>query len=422
MRHFPIDEFHPLRIQLHRLVLGIGLTISMTAFPDCGSASELSAGIVKIGIVNDQAGPLSDLAGPGSVVAAKMALDDFRKLSPELKVEIVVADHQNKPDIGAQIVRKWFDVDGVDMVADVGNSAVALAIQSIGRDKNKIVIYSAVGTTDIGGKQCSRTGLMWLHDNYNLVTGSIRRLVSQGYDTWFFIAADYAFGRNMVEVSQRTLAAGGAKSLGAVFHPLGNSDYGSFLLQAQASKAKVVAFANAGEQLVTSMKQWNEFGLNATPQKAVAELMFLTDVHAMGPETAKGLTTVTAWYWGLNEETRAFGQRFYKLHNAMPTAPQAAVYSAVLQYLKAVAAAGTDETNAVLEKMRSMPVDDFYARGARLRADNKLVHDFYLVEVKKPSDVKVAWDYYNVLETIPADEAYLPLSQSECPLLKTSAN
>jgi len=413
MRHFSIDEFRLSRIQLHRLVFGIGLAISLTACLDPGSAGELSAGIVKIGIINDQTGPLSDNSGPGSVVAARMAVEDFRKLSAELKVEIVVADHQNKPDIGAQIVRKWFDVDGVDMVADVGNSAVALAIQSVARDKNKIVIYSAVGTTEIGGKQCSRTGLMWLHDNYNLVTGSVRRLMSQGYDTWFFIAADYAFGRNMVEVSQRTLAAGGAKSLGAVFHPLGNADYGSFLLQAQASKAKVVAFANAGDQLVTAMKQWNEFGMNATPQKAV---------HAMGLETAKGLTTVTAWYWGLNEETRAFGQRFYQLHNAMPTAPQAAVYSAVLQYLKAVAAAGTDETNAVLEKMRAMPVDDVYARGARLRADNKLVHDFYLVEVKNPSEVKAPWDYYNVLETIAADDAFMPLSQSECPLLKTSAN
>ncbi|WP_245326810.1 ABC transporter substrate-binding protein [Bradyrhizobium sacchari] len=387
-----------------------------------GAAAEFSGGVVRIGIVNDQAGPLSDLAGPGSVVAAKLAVEDFQKVAPGLKVDIVVADHQNKPDIGAQIVRKWFDVDGVDMVADVGNSAVALAIQSIARDKNKPVIYSAVGTTDIGGKQCSRTGLMWLHDNYNLVAGSVRRLVSQGNDSWFFIAADYAFGRNMVEVSQRVLAATGAKSLGAVFHPLGNADYSSFLLQAQASKAKVVAFANAGEQLVTSMKQWNEFGMNAGAQKPVAELMFLTDVHAMGVETAKGLTTVTAWYWNLSEETRAFAERFFRLHKAMPTAPQAAVYSAVLQYLKAAAAAGTDETNAVLEKMHAMPVDDFYARGARLRADNKLVHDFYLVEVKQPAEVKTPWDYYKVVEKIPAEDAYLPLSQSECPSLKASGN
>jgi branched-chain amino acid transport system substrate-binding protein len=349
-------------------------------------------------------------------------VEDFHRITPDIKVEIVTADHQNKPDIGAQIVRKWFDVDGVDMVADVGNSAVALAVQSVARDKNKIVIYSAVGTTDIGGKQCSPTGLMWLHDNYNLVNGSVSRLVSQGYDSWFFIAADYAFGRNMVDVSQKVLAATGAKSAGAVFHPLGNADYGSFLLQAQASKAKVIAFANAGEQLVTSMKQWNEFGMNTGTQKAVSELMFLTDVHAMGAEMAQGLTTVTAWYWGLNDQTRAFGQRFYQQHKAMPTAPQTAVYSAVLHYLKAVAAGGTDETSAVLDKMRATPVDDIYAPGARLRADNKLVHDFYLVEVKKPSEVKTPWDYYKVVETIAAADAYLPLSQSECPLIKNAKN
>lgn len=422
MTYRGIERLHAWNMRIGRSALVIGLMFSSSTLSTRGLAAELSDGMVKIGIINDQAGPLSDLAGPGSVVAAKMAIDDFRQQTRGLKVEIVVADHQNKADIGAQIVRRWFDIDGVDMVADVGNSAVALAIQSIARDKNKIVIYSAVGTTDIGGKQCSRTGLMWLHDNYNLVSGSVRRLVSQGYDTWFFIAADYAFGRNIVEVSQRMLAAAGAKSLGAVFHPLGNADYGSFLLQAQASKAKVVAFANAGEQLVTSMKQWNEFGMNAGPQKAVAELMFLTDVHAMGVETAKGLSTVTAWYWALNEETRAFANRFFKTHNAMPTAPQAAVYSAVLQYLKAVAAAGTDETGAILEKMRSMPVDDFYARGARLRADNKLVHDFYLVEVKKPSEMKAPWEYYNVVEKIPAEDSYQPLSESECPLLKASGN
>jgi len=404
------------------LTLVAALALSSIAFAGRSAAGDFSDGIVKIGIINDQGGPLADNSGPGSVIAAKMAIEDFQQLGQGLKVEVVVADHQNKPDIGAQIVRKWFDVDGVDMVADVGNSAVALAVQSIARDKNKIVIYSAVGTTDISGKQCSRTGLTWLHDNYNLVTGSVRRLVSKGYDTWFFIAADYAFGHNMVEESHRVLSTSGAKSLGAVFHPLGNADYGSFLLQAQASGAKVVAFANAGAQLVTAMKQWHEFGMGSGQQKAVAELMFLTDAHAMGAETAKGLTTVTAWYWGLNDETRAFGERFYKLHNAMPTAPQAAVYSAVRHYLRSVAAAGTDETNAVLEKMRSLSVDDFYARGARLRADNKLVHDFYFVEVKQPSDIKSEWDLYNVIEKIPASDAYLPLSQSECPLLKTSAN
>jgi len=381
-------------------------------------AGELSGGVIRIGIINDQTGPLSDLSGPGSVAAAKMAAEDFQRVMPSIKVEILAADHQNKPDIGVGIVRKWFDVDGVDMVADVSNSAVGLAIQSLARDKNKIVVYSAVATTELSGKQCSRNGLAWLHDSYNLVSGPIRTLVAQGNDTWFFIAADYAFGKNMVMESQRVLAATGGKSLGAVYHPIGTADYSSFILQAQASGAKIIAFANAGEQLVTLMKQWNEFGMNMGKQKPVAELMFLTDVHAMGPKIAKGLTTLTAWYWALNDETRAFGQRFYKLRGAMPTAPQAAVYSGVSHYLKAVAELGTDATDPVLEKMRSTPVDDFYARGAKVREDGKLVHDFYLVQVKDPSDVKAPWEYYNVLEKIPSGEVYSSLADSECPLVK----
>lgn len=398
------------------------VAIMTTVLAATVSAAEISDGVVKIGVINDQSGALSDIAGPGSVVAAKLAIEDFQKLKPDLRVELVTADHQNKADIGSQVVRRWIDVDGVDMIADVGNSAVALAIQSVARDKNKIVIYSAVGTTEISGKQCSPTGIAWLHDNYNLVAAPIRRLVSEGQDSWFFVAADYAFGRNMVSESQRILSEVGGKSAGAIFHPLGTVEYSSFILQASSSQAKVVAFANAGDQLVAAMKQWNEFGMDKNSQKVVAELMFLTDVHSMGPEIAQGLTTVTAWYWDLNDETRAFGRRFYQVRSRMPTAPQAAVYSAVLHYLKSVAAAGTDSTDAVMEKMRSMPVDDFFARGARLRADNKLIHDFYLVQVKEPAEVKGPWEYYKVVATIPASEAYLPLSQSDCPLVGTASS
>lgn len=391
-------------------VLSAMILMTGTAF------AEISDGTVKIGIINDQSGPLSDLAGLGSVVAANLAIDDFRKVSPSIKVEIVSADHQNKADIGAQVARRWYDVDGVDMIADVSNSAVALAIQAIAREKKKLVIYSAVGTTEITGKQCSPTGLSWLHDNYNLVSGPVRRLVGQGLNTWFFIAADYAFGRNMVAESEQVLTSLGGKKLGSVFHPLGTPDYASFLLQAQASGAEVVAFANAGDQLVSSMKQWNEFGMSEGSQKPVAELMFLTDVHSMGLDIAKGLTGVTAWYWDLNDETRAFAKRFFDKHGTMPTAPQAAVYSAVLHYLKAVAATGSDDTMTVLEKMRSTPVDDFYAPGATLRADNKLVHDFYLVQVKEPAELEKPWAYYKVIEKIDPKDAYFPLSESECPL------
>jgi len=384
-------------------------------------AAEISGGVVKIGVINDQAGPLSDLAGPGSVIAAKLAIEDFHKLKPALKVELVTADHQNKPDVGAQIVRRWYGEDGVDMVADVGNSAVALAIQSIAREKKKLVIYAAVGTGEISGKQCSPTGLAWLHDNYNLVAGPIRKLTAQGLNSWFFIAADYAFGRNMVAESERVLASAGGKSMGAVFHPIGNADYGSFLLQAQSSGAKVIAFANAGEQLVTAMKQWNEFGMSSGSQKPVALLMFLSDVHSMGLKTAQGLNTVTSWYWDLNDDTRAFAKRFHAARGTMPTAPQAAVYSAVLHYLKAVAAVDSDDTDRALAQMRATSVEDFYAPGATLRADNKLIHDFYLVQAKAPSELEKPWAYYKVIEKIPAADAYRPLSESECPLVAAAA-
>jgi branched-chain amino acid transport system substrate-binding protein len=290
------------------------------------------------------------------------------------------------------------------------------------REQNKVIAVAAVGSTAFTGAQCSKTGFQWLHDSYNLVAGPVRKLVAQGDDSWYFIAADYAFGRDIVKESIKLLEAAGGTSKGAVFHPTNNSDYASFLLQAQSSGAKVVAFGNAGGQLVSSMKQWKEFGMDAGTQKPVAELMFLTDVHAMGAETAQGLNTVTAWYWDLNDESRAFGKRFYERRGAMPTAPHASVYSMVLHYLRSVEAAGTDATDAVVEKMRSTPVNDFFAPGARLREDGKLIHDFYLMQVKTPEEMKGQndWALYNVVEKISADEAYIKLAESDCPLVKKS--
>ena len=392
-------------------------TASALALPTAGAA-EISGDVVRIGVINDQSGPLADLSGPGSVVAAELAIEDFKAMHPEIEVDLVTADHQNKPDIGTQIVRKWFDVDGVDMVADVSNSAVGLAVNALAKEANKIVGFAAIGTTELSGAQCAKTGLAWLHDNYNLVSGPVREYVGQGMDTWYFIAADYAFGHNMVAESEAILAAAGGTSKGAIFHPLGNSDYASFLLQAQGSGAKVVAFGNAGSQLVTAMKQWNEFGISQAGQKPVAELMFLTDVHSMGLETAQGLSTVTAWYWDLNDDTRAFGERFFEKHGRAPTAPQASVYSSVFHYLKSVAATGSDDTNTVLAKMIETPVDDFFAPGAKIRADGKLVHDFYLVQVKKPGEMTKDWAYYDVVKTIPAAEAYNSLEDSACPLVQ----
>lgn len=398
-------------------VLGLGLSI-MCGLSGPLLAGEISGGIVKVGIINDQSGNLSDMMGPGSVVAARMAAEDFAKANPTIKVEVISADHQNKADIGSSIVRKWIDVDGVDLIADVGNSAVGLAVQNVAREKNKIVIYTAVATTELTNKQCSPTGISWLHDSFAIVSGPIKKLVPQGADTWFFIGADYAFGRNMVAESERVLGRVGGKTIGSVFHPVTETDFSSYLLRAQASKAKVVAFANAGQQLVSSMKQWQEFNMGADGQRPVAQLVFDTDVHAMGLKLAAGLTSVTGWYWELDDASKAFARRFFERHKAMPTAPQAAVYSGVLHYLKAVAATGTDDTNAVIKQMRATPVDDFFGKGARIREDGKLMHDFYVFEVKKPSESKEPWDYYKILATVPANEAYPPLSESECPLVR----
>ncbi len=407
-----------LRTRLLALLSGLLIT---TAGATIAMSAEISGGVVRIGVVNDQTGFLSDPTGKGSVVATQMAVEDFERQAPGIKVEVVAADHQNKPDVGATIVRKWIDVDGVDLIADVGNSAVALAIQSIIREKNKIAVYSAVATTEVTGRQCVATGLSWLHDAYNLVAGPIRDLVPKGQKTWFFIGADYAFGRNMVAVSQALLTAAGGKSLGEVFHPTAETDYTSYLLQAQASGADTIGFASTGSQLVTEMKQWTEFGMTGGPQKPVAGLLFLTDTHSMGLKIAAGLRAVTAWYWDLNDETRAFAKRFYERHGAMPSEAQASMYSAVSHYLKGVAATGTDDTNTVLAWMRANPVDDFYARGATLRADSRLVHDFYLVEVKAPAESKGPWDLYKVLSTIKPKDAYPAPAESECPLVRTAA-
>jgi len=400
-------------------IAGVALA-GIVALASGACAGEISNGVVKIGVITDASGPLSDSNGQGSLIAAKLAVEDFQKQNPDIKVELLFADHQNKPDIGSAIVRKWFDVDGVDAIADVGNSAVGLALQTIIRDRNKIAIYTSVATTALTGKQCVKTGFAWLHDAYTLVAGPLRTLVAQGQDTWFFVAADYEFGKNMVAESQRLLQRFGGKSLGAVYHPMSNADYSSFLLQAQGSGAKVVAFSNVGDQLVNSMKQWKEFGMDAGKQRPVAQLLFLTDVHSMGLDVAAGLTSMVGWYWGLNDETRAFGHRFFDRHRKMPTEPQGAVYSGVLHFLRGVAATASDDTDTVAKWMRENAVDDFYARGAKIREDGKLIHPFYLIEVKKKADVKEPWDYYNVLRQVPPDEAFIPLSESECPLVKAS--
>jgi branched-chain amino acid transport system substrate-binding protein len=380
--------------------------------------AQISDDVVKIGVLNDQSGLYADLAGPGSVVAARLAVEDFGGKVLGKPIEIVVADHQNKADIGAAIARQWFDVDKVDMAIDFANSSVALAVEQLAKDRNRIAIATAVGTTDFTGKGCTPTEASWLYDSYALTTSLAREVTKQGRDTWFFVTVDYAFGHSLEADTTKAVLASGGKVLGGVRHPLNNSDFSSYLLQAKASGAKVVALADGGGDMINATKQAHEFGLVEGGQSLVSLLVFITDVHSLGLQAAQGLTFVTGFYWDRNDESRAFAKRFEARFKSMPTMVHASVYSAVRHYLRAIQAAQTDEAKAVMAKMRELPVDDFYARGARLRVDGRLVHDMYLAQVKKPSESKGPWDYYKIIGTIPGDQAFQSLEAGGCPLAK----
>lgn len=392
-------------------LLATALVAAVPAF------AQISDGVVRLGVINDQSGPYASLTGPGSVVAVQMAVEDMKAQLGAIKVEVISADHQNKPDVGLTVVKRWFDVDKVDAVIDIANSAVALGVQSIIKEKNKIALYGIVGTTELTGKQCAKTGFSWVHDAYPLVSGPVKTLTKSGADTWYFVGADFAFGKNMIQEARTLVVAGGGKILGEIYHPMAPSDYSSFLLQAQSSGAKVVAFANGGSQLVNSMKQWKEFGMQDGKQRPVAFLLSVADVHAAGIDVMQGLSATTAFYWDRDDDTRAFGRRFFERFKAMPTESQAGVYSATTHYLKAVVATQSDETDAVVSKMRNTPVNDMFARNAMLREDGKLAHDFLLVTVKSKAESKAPWDYYKVTAVIPAAEAFPPLSASDCPLV-----
>jgi branched-chain amino acid transport system substrate-binding protein len=394
--------------------LGIAFVLAVAAVAP--GTAQISDDVVKIGVLNDQSGLYADLGGPGSVVAARMAAEDMGGAVLGKPIEIIYADHQNKADVGAAIARRWFDVDHVDMVIDFANSSVALAVEQVAKERNRIAIATAVGTTDFTGKACTPTEASWLYDSYALTTSLARAALAKGLDTWFFITVDYAFGHSLEADTRRAVEAGGGKVLGSVRHPLNTADFSSYLLQAKASGAKVVALANGGGDMITATKQANEFGLVEGGQTLVSLLVFITDVHSLGLKAAQGLTFVTAFYWDRNEASRAWARRFFERHNTMPTMDHAGVYSATRHYLRAVAAAGTDAAPAVMAKMRELPVDDFYAPGARLRPDGRLVHDMYLAQVKKPEDSKGPWDYVKIIGTIPGDQAFRSLAEGGCPV------
>ncbi|MFT3801178.1 MAG: ABC transporter substrate-binding protein [Burkholderiaceae bacterium] len=382
-----------------------------------GVQAQPAGNAVRIGVLNDQSGMYADFGGATSVEAAKMAVEDFGGTVLGRKIEIVSADHQNKADLAAGITRRWFDNEGVSAVADLSNSAVALAAQQIAKEKGKVTLSVGPATTRLTNEDCSPTGFHWAFDTYSQAAGTAKAVVASGGKSWYIIAADYAFGHQMAADLDRVVKENGGTVAGVVRHPTGTMDFSSFLLQAQASKAQVVGLANAGGDTITAIKQAGEFGLARGGQKVVGLVVVISDVHSLGLKVANGLLFTTAFYWDRDDASRQWSRRFYDRTGRMPGMVQAGTYSSVAHYLKAMQAAGTDDGKAVAAKMRELPVDDFFAKG-KVRVDGRLMHDMYLVEVKQPSESKGPWDYYKILRTIPAEDAPQPLSQSKCALVR----
>jgi branched-chain amino acid transport system substrate-binding protein len=382
------------------------------------ASAPASAQGVKIGVLNDQSGTYADYGGKGSVEAAKMAIEDFGGSVLGQKIELVAADHQNKPDLAGNIARRWYDAEGVDMITDLTTSSVALAVQGIAAERKKIDIVVGAVTPAITGAACTPYGFMWARDTRAIAVSTGGALVKTGGDTWYFITVDYAFGHAMEKDASSVIEAGGGKVLGHVLHPLNAPDFSSFLLQAQSSKAKIIGFANGGTDAVNSIKQAGEFGVVAGGQRLAAFALTAAEVHGLGLQAAQGLVLAETYYWDLNDRTREFGERFFKRTGRMPNTIQAGTYSATLQYLKAVKAAGTKDSDAVVKKLKELPVDDAFTSNGHVQANGRMVSDLYLFQVKKPSESKRDWDYYKLLATVPGDTAYLTAANSGCPLTK----
>ncbi|RTL70979.1 MAG: ABC transporter substrate-binding protein [Hyphomicrobiales bacterium] len=379
-------------------------------------------GNVKIGVLNDQSSLYADATGQGSVIAARMAVEDYMKANPnsKLKIEVIFADHQNKPDIGSAIAKQWFEREGVDMVLDVPNSAVALAVAEVAKNLNKVTVNGSAGTTRLTGDLCSPNTVHWTFDNFALANGTGRAIVATGGDSWFFITADYAFGHDLEAQTTNVVKAQGGKVLGAVRVPLNTSDFSSYLLQAQTSKAKVVGLANAGGDTITSIKQASEFGLVSSGQRLAGLLVFITDIHSLGLKTAQGLQYTDSFYWDMNDDTRAWTKRFVEKMNGKqyPTMNHAGNYGGALHFLKAIEAAQTHDGAKIVAKMKELPTEDVTFGKGKVREDGRHLHPMYLWEVKKESESKAPWDYMKLVKTIPADEAWRPLDQGGCPLVK----
>ena len=390
--------------------------VTTVALP--AAAQQFSDNKIKIGILNDQSGVYADFGGKWSYEAAKMAVEDFGGKVKDMPVEVVTADHQNKADIASNIARQWYDTEQVDAIMELTTSSVALAVQGISAEKKKIDIVTGAATSDLTGKACSPYGFHWAYDTHSLAVGTGGALVGQGGDTWFFLTADYAFGYSLEEQTAKYVTSKGGKVVGSVRHPLATTDYSSFLLQAQSSGAKVIGLANAGLDTANSIKQAAEFGIVAGGQRLAALLFTIAEVHGLGLEAAQGLTLTEGFYWDRDEQSREWSKRYMERTGRMPNMIQAGTYSAVLQYLKAIDKAGTDETEAVAKNLHEMPVEDIFARAGKVGPNGRMIYDMYLMEVKKPSESTGPWDYYKVLATVPGDEAFIKPADAGCPLVK----
>ncbi|MHB8353891.1 MAG: ABC transporter substrate-binding protein [Burkholderiales bacterium] len=404
-----------IRFQIRPMAAIAAMALAMA----CGAAhAEISDNVVRIGVLTDMSGAYSDLAGPGAVVAANMAVEDFiAKQKPSFKVELVSADHQNKGDIASNKAREWFDRGQVDVVTELVTSSTALAVMKVAKEKNRIALITGAGSSRITNEDCNDVSVHWAYDTYATGNGTGRAVVKQGGKTWYFLTADYAFGQSLEKDTTAVILANGGKVLGSVRHPFPSTDLSSYLLKAQASGAEVIGLANAGADTINAVKQASEFGI--TPKQTLAGLlMFITDINSLGLKATQGMYLTEAFYWDMNPETRAWSKRFYERQKKMPTMVQAGLYSAITHYLEAVKAINSDDTQKVMAQMKKVPVNDFFAKNGKIRDDGLMVHDMFLMQVKKPADSHYPWDYYNVRATIPGAEAFEPLSQSRCPLIK----
>jgi branched-chain amino acid transport system substrate-binding protein len=401
-----------MKLKTLTLVAAISLALASVA------QAQVSDSVVRIGVLTDLSGAYSDIAGKGTLIATQMAIDDFlAKEKPSFKIEMVSADHQNKGDIAANKAREWFEKGGVDVVSELVTTSVALAVQKIAKEKNRIALVSGAASTRVTNEDCNDVTVHWTYDTYAVANGTAKAVTQGGGKKWFFLTADYAFGHSLEKDAMAVVKANGGEVVGAVRHPFPGSDFSSFLLKAQSSGAQVIGLANAGADTINSIKQAAEFGI--TPKQSLAGLlMFITDVHSLGLKVTQSMYLTEGFYWNLNDDTRAWSKRFFDQHKRMPTMVQAGQYSSVWHYLKAVKAVGGDDTTKVMAKMKATPVNDFFAKNGSIRADGRMVHDMYLLQVKKPAESTTPWDYYNVRATIPAAEAFQPLSASTCPLVK----